>query len=530
MHNSDLVYGLRDNILTHISKVERGFKCNCICSFCKEELNAKQGGKNKHHFAHKSGADCPNAYESALHLLAKEVLLKSKRIYLPYFPIEETDYFEILPFNLETQRLTVLANEVILEENINENGIRVKPDAIIKVGDREIFIEFANTHFVDYDKRYKLETLKKECIEIDIRGLELNSRSLESYLSNYNESSYWINNIESKKEFEEKYNSYKSEFRTAIGNYILQYPNLRLPNYSTVLHNKRRGINNYDLLFDHDGNKKYFDLKGYNILLKDTPKAIQFFNEHRLNGLGVDGVISIGKKQFLFRLFINEEKEKRDLLKVKNINFPILDFILLNNEVEYSSSGIAEFFSVQLFGKVWSRHPKEENNELKSRLRKRIEVRNIEKQNKVLLKQYMNDETFLVFNQDDKLNLKKYCPKKNSVYKDLKKEHFYDHPVVCKIIDGLEWNMEIYGKGDWGKYIFLKGYKVYVYPPDCIEPEENSVVPKGSSGEFFKGLMKIKEAERLIGDCQRCRHLFTEISSDNEVHFVCGFKKRNSRI
>lgn len=69
-----LTYALdSSNKLKHIDAVENGMACGCVCPCCKEKLMAKNGGtKRMHHFAHASGVDCEGAYETMLHLLAKE--------------------------------------------------------------------------------------------------------------------------------------------------------------------------------------------------------------------------------------------------------------------------------------------------------------------------------------------------------------------------------------------------------------------------------------------------------------------------
>lgn len=64
--------------LVHIDKIPTGKECACFCPACKEPLLAKnQGSKRMHHFAHLSGTDCHYAFESMLHLLAKEKIYKS---------------------------------------------------------------------------------------------------------------------------------------------------------------------------------------------------------------------------------------------------------------------------------------------------------------------------------------------------------------------------------------------------------------------------------------------------------------------
>lgn len=78
-----LKYGLdkETNSLVFIDNVPNGNACGCICPNCKYELVAKNGGlKKEHHFAHThthtSGADCPGARMTALHMLAQEVFIQ----------------------------------------------------------------------------------------------------------------------------------------------------------------------------------------------------------------------------------------------------------------------------------------------------------------------------------------------------------------------------------------------------------------------------------------------------------------------
>lgn len=68
-----LTYALSaEGKLVHIDSVANGKECRCFCTYCGEPLQAKQGAKRKHHFSHLSGTECEAAYESMLHLLAKE--------------------------------------------------------------------------------------------------------------------------------------------------------------------------------------------------------------------------------------------------------------------------------------------------------------------------------------------------------------------------------------------------------------------------------------------------------------------------
>ena len=73
MKQAYLTYALNaEGKLVHVDSVPNGKACGCICTYCGKPLQAKQGAKRKHHFSHLSGTECEGAYESMLHLLAKE--------------------------------------------------------------------------------------------------------------------------------------------------------------------------------------------------------------------------------------------------------------------------------------------------------------------------------------------------------------------------------------------------------------------------------------------------------------------------
>ena len=64
--------------LVHVDSVPNGNECGCKCPACNKSLQAKNAGlKRNHHFAHQPGEDCLTAYETSLHLLAKEKIQKA---------------------------------------------------------------------------------------------------------------------------------------------------------------------------------------------------------------------------------------------------------------------------------------------------------------------------------------------------------------------------------------------------------------------------------------------------------------------
>lgn len=196
-----LKYGLRDGTLKQISEVANGLACNCICANCKSPLVAKNNPENKKipHFAHHSGSDCAGAYETTLHLLAKEVFKKHKRLLLPDFHFDY-DYYN--PKSFFRAGKFIKFETVTLEQSICSSSITVKPDAIASYQERELFIEFANTHFVDNEKHGKIIELGVACVEIDLSNSVMNESSILELLNSNTVSKYWIYNPIGEKQFQ----------------------------------------------------------------------------------------------------------------------------------------------------------------------------------------------------------------------------------------------------------------------------------------------------------------------------------------
>lgn len=83
-----LPFGLNENGITvHISEVEKGKKCGCICPACKSPLIARKGDLRQDHFQHVALIECKGAFESAVHLAAKRIIAERKRLTLSQYLI-----------------------------------------------------------------------------------------------------------------------------------------------------------------------------------------------------------------------------------------------------------------------------------------------------------------------------------------------------------------------------------------------------------------------------------------------------------
>lgn len=245
-----LKYGLCADKLKHILEVKNGLACNCICSNCKHPLVAKNNPTNKKiaHFAHKSGKECDGAIETALHLLAKVILQKTKRLTIPdyHFDYDQTNDETIFKEGRE-----LVFEDVILEKQVEVAGEKIIPDAIGVIRGKRVFIEFAKTHFVDDEKKQKLKTLGVACIEIDISEQLLDESLLTSFLNSNTSSKYWITNPRFDKEYLEHKRKLSEHKKLKAQQKVIQEENKRKEDAAKF--NSYKNDKSVKLLLLHDG-------------------------------------------------------------------------------------------------------------------------------------------------------------------------------------------------------------------------------------------------------------------------------------
>lgn len=176
-----LTYALdEDGVLVHVDDVDKGAKCACHCPYCEAPLYAKNAGLyREHHFAHAHGHECEGAYESQLHLLAKEVLQETGRIMLPPSTNDRFPSGSMCIRNIEVEKWD------------ERYGIRPDAEGIMENGER-LLIEFYVSHKVDGKKRQVIVENNLKCIEIDINYQALDKNELKEFLCCSDEDRNWI--------------------------------------------------------------------------------------------------------------------------------------------------------------------------------------------------------------------------------------------------------------------------------------------------------------------------------------------------
>jgi len=192
----NLVYAIRHGETVSIDEVESGLKCGCICPACGELLVAKKGKKMMHHFAHHSGSTCEYGYESSLHLAAKDILAKTKRLFIPPVYLRFPESYKEEELISEAKEICV--DNVYLEKRHND----IIPDVVVCTGGKKFFIEIYVTHPIDDEKLKKIRTANISTIEIDLSKKDrmITVEELTEVLLNDSEEKKWKYNA-----IEEKY-------------------------------------------------------------------------------------------------------------------------------------------------------------------------------------------------------------------------------------------------------------------------------------------------------------------------------------
>ena len=161
----------------HISQLseatERGLSCNCVCITCGAAMLSKMGTKRRHHFAHRSNYDknkC-NTFsntESAIHLMAKDILSEERHIRLPkyYLPVDANRN----PIDPNQNEPFLCSNEEDWEyDNVDiEKTIgTIRPDALL-YGAKNLIVEIEVTHRTNSNKIKTIGEQDIAAIEIKI--------------------------------------------------------------------------------------------------------------------------------------------------------------------------------------------------------------------------------------------------------------------------------------------------------------------------------------------------------------------------
>lgn len=186
----------------YIKEVENGANCNCKCPECNSKLIARNNPNNQReaHFSHPKNSKCTGGIESALHMLAKQVFLETMVLKLPQTHGGEVRSDTKSEFKPGQE---VRFDKVVLEDSKNVNNEEFRPDAIGYLDGKELYVEFTVTSFIKDKKKQIIERNGIPCIEVNLKGFQLNENRLKNLLFSSTPRIYWI---------------YHPEFETILNN------------------------------------------------------------------------------------------------------------------------------------------------------------------------------------------------------------------------------------------------------------------------------------------------------------------------
>ena len=197
--NNKVPFGLLGDILVDVNDVESGLACKCICPSCYGALVARKGRKNIHCFAHhKPDPNCEYTPETAIHLMAKQILLENYSIRLPKLDIT-VSALGVSRERYSESELLVKEGDFRYDKALSEQRIEgIIPDILLyKNGIPVLIIEIFVSHGVDHLKRDKIEKLDISCIEIKLDNRLINKATLAEKVLLSTDIKKWIYNKKS---------------------------------------------------------------------------------------------------------------------------------------------------------------------------------------------------------------------------------------------------------------------------------------------------------------------------------------------
>lgn len=196
---------IKEGRLVSVTSVPLGAACDCFCPKCGEPVVAKnrdfEGRVTQMHFAHAKNSDCAarggeTAPETALHLLAKDIVVDDLRVMIPGlegFPEAKQVEF----------RWGFPAKRVSFQRAIKEpwrpaiqSGLDMRPDVVgVTEKGQEIHIEFKVAHPVPPEKSEAALREQRWMLEIDLarfRGSPINVSGLREFIQQSVADRVWL--------------------------------------------------------------------------------------------------------------------------------------------------------------------------------------------------------------------------------------------------------------------------------------------------------------------------------------------------
>jgi hypothetical protein len=192
-------FGLKNGKLVHVSEVDSGLACDCLCPSCSQNLQANKGKMKCHHFSHDPSSklrECKSAFETSIHLMAKEILSEDAYIIVPDLTISLSKndvnggtYEEEISVEKESR---INFDRVEIEKQLGD----IRPDIIAYNNEITLLIEIAVTSFAGIEKKRKIRNRGINAIEIDLSSVDytITKTELRELINSSSTKKRWLSN------------------------------------------------------------------------------------------------------------------------------------------------------------------------------------------------------------------------------------------------------------------------------------------------------------------------------------------------
>jgi hypothetical protein len=213
-----------------IYDVPNGRNSGCKCRICGEPLWARNKGKSIDsvlgpnqkvaHFYHPPESNCQG--ETLIHIMAKEVFKKTKKLLFDITINNHRDEY------LRTERKFIEFDDVILEKNVDiKTNKWIRPDAKAIIDNKCVYVEFAYSSYIDFEKEDLIKSKKLNVIEIELNvpyidwndyqnEIKLENKITELLHEKSIASSNWINNYDLNSMFIEVIDTSEEEMKEKL--------------------------------------------------------------------------------------------------------------------------------------------------------------------------------------------------------------------------------------------------------------------------------------------------------------------------
>lgn len=151
----------------------------------------------RHHFAHSTGnRPCAGGAETGIHLAAKQLIVDRQEIPVPLLQAKVEGEDSLGYAVIEAKTLFSGCDRRKVDSTKLEFSLGdIRPDLIVTMGNTDILVEVAVTHYIDEEKRKRLAARGQRCIEIDLGDIDrsVTPGALEEHVYNH-QRTYWIVN------------------------------------------------------------------------------------------------------------------------------------------------------------------------------------------------------------------------------------------------------------------------------------------------------------------------------------------------